>query len=348
MSRSRNNWVENVWYGASPLCWLLLPLTWIYTLVTALRRSLYRGGLLRSQPLPVPVIVVGNITAGGTGKTPITIWLAKALKHNGMVPGIVSRGYRGNIGPSPVQATPDSDPGNVGDEAVLLAKQTGCIVVVHPNRVGAAVTAIGLGANVIISDDGLQHYRLARDFEIAVVDGTRGFGNGKLLPAGPLREPVSRLRRVDKVLVHRHPEDEHDILRRSSDRRPLRFWLRVAAVNRLDDSEVRHIDDFAGTNVHAVAGIGNPERFFHMLESHGMEVIRHPLSDHAQITQDDITFNDHLNVFMTEKDAVKCRQLDTSKCWYVPVDVDFDRAEAEMLLQLVASRILKKIEPRNQ
>ncbi len=339
MSRSTDNWVEKTWYGGSPVYWLLLPFTALFTLIVATRRFLYSNGILKTRPVKAPVIVVGNISAGGTGKTPVTIWLARELKRRGQVPGIISRGYRGNVGPKPVQAIADSDLGIVGDEAVLLASQSKCPVVVHPDRVAAAEKAIELGANIIISDDGLQHYRLARDFEIAVVDGDRRFGNGMMLPAGPLREPVSRLNETDKVLVHRDAGVTQDVMRRATDRRPSGFRLEVTAVSRLDASEVKHIDDFTGKTVHAVAGIGHPERFFRMLESHGIEVHRHPLPDHADIGSADITFDDGLDVLMTEKDAVKCRWMDTSGCWYVPVGVIFGGAEGVDLSALILGTV---------
>ena len=337
MNATNQNWVERVWYGDSLVYWLLLPLTGLFAVIAALRRLLYRRGILRVTRVDVPVVVVGNIAAGGTGKTPVTLWLVRELQRRGQLPGIISRGYRGNVGPAPLQATEDSDVGTVGDEAVMLARQCECPVVVHPDRVAAAKMAIDLGANILVSDDGLQHYRLHRDVEIAVIDGSRGFGNGSLLPAGPLRESVSRLEEVDIVLVHRQPGDveEQQVLRRASDPQPLDFCLKVAAVVRLDHSEVRDLNDFAGSTVHAIAGIGHPERFFRMLEGHRIKVYRHPLPDHADIEPADIDFGDELNVLMTEKDAVKCRWLDTANCWYVPVAADFDRSDAEMLSNMI-------------
>jgi tetraacyldisaccharide 4'-kinase len=331
-TRNQNR-VDRIWYGRSPLAWLLLPLTGLFALLVRLRRWCYSSGILRVQNAGVPVIVVGNILAGGTGKTPITIWVTRMLRKRGHQPGIISRGYRGKVGAQPVDVSEDSEPGIVGDEAVMLARQCECPVVVHPDRVAAARKAVALGADILVADDGLQHYRLARDVEIAVVDADRGFGNGYLLPAGPLREPVSRLDEVDIVLTHRHasPAPDDAVLRRASDPRAFDFWLKAAAVVRLDLSEVRHLDDFAGQTVHAVAGIGHPERFFRMLESYHIKVYRHPLPDHAEIHPADIRFDDELDVLMTEKDAVKCRWLDQSRCWYVPVDVDFDGHADELL-----------------
>jgi len=341
MSSDNNNWVQNTWYGGSPLRWLLLPFTWIYSAAIACRRLLYSCGVLRSLKVSVPVIIVGNITVGGTGKTPLTIWLAQQLAANGYRPGIISRGYRGMVGPIPLEVTVDSDPAVVGDEAILIASRSECPVVVHPDRVAAAKLAIDLGANVIVADDGLQHYRLGRDFEIAVVDGTRRYGNRRLLPAGPLREPLSRLNTINQILVQRETDGGSELLHRSADPPPVDFRLVASAICRLDDSDIRNIGDFAGTKVHALAGIGNPERFFRLLEGSDIDVIRHALPDHAGITPDDLAFDDDLDVVMTEKDAVKCRWLDTRNCWYVPVDVAINDADAEGLL----NRILHKISP---
>jgi len=339
MSRSRDNWVQKIWYGHSPMVWVLVPLSWLYEIVIACRAYLYQSGILHASLVPVPVVIIGNITAGGTGKTPLTIWLAKALKGKGFSPGIISRGYRGNVGSVPVVALSASDPDIVGDEAILLASQSGCPVVVHPERVAAANKVIGMGADVIIADDGLQHYRLARDFEIAVIDGHRGFGNGRLLPAGPLREKPARLDSVNKVIVQRKAQQPKEVLRRSSDRRPVYFDLKPTLIRRLDGSETADLADFVGRNVHAVAGIGNPDRFFQLLESFGMIVKRHPLPDHAKISLSDISFDDETDVVMTTKDAVKCRFPEAGKCWCVEVDVEFEGGEGDMLLNLVVEKI---------
>ena len=340
MSRSGDTLAEKIWYGESALRLLLLPFAWIYSAVTACRRYLYSSGFIRVHQLHVPVIVVGNITAGGTGKTPLTLWFAELLAEKGYQPGIISRGYRGSVGPEPVVVTADSDPAIVGDEAVLMASRSKCPVVVHPDRVAAANVAIEQGANLIVADDGLQHYRLGRDFEIAVIDGARMYGNRQLLPAGPLREPLSRLNTIDQILVQRETDDSSELLHRTSDFSPKNFRLAASAICRLDDSDIRNCGDFAGTRMHAVAGIGNPERFFRLLEAHDIKVIRHPLGDHANIKSFDFAFGDGLEVIMTEKDAVKCRRLGKRNHWYVPVDVLIDDADAEYLLD----RILRKIE----
>jgi tetraacyldisaccharide 4'-kinase len=337
MTSSVEQRVNRLWYGGTPLYRLLLPLAWLFQIVVAVRRWAYRVSLFKSQRVGAPVIVVGNITAGGTGKTPVTLWLAQSLVKRGFRPAIISRGYGAAPGERPLQADSDSDPAAVGDEAILLASRSECPVVVHPDRVAAARMAVASGADVLIADDGLQHYRLARDFEIAVVDGSRGIGNGALMPAGPLREPVSRLDEVDAVLVHRDADGELGFLRRQSDSRPLQFWLRPGRVAKVNASEVRQIGDFAGMTVHAVAGIGHPERFFRLLESCSIKVYRHPLPDHAEIVPGDIAFEDDLPVLMTEKDAVKCRWLDTRKCWYVVVDLAFEGSGENRLLEQIES-----------
>jgi len=343
MSRGRENFVHRIWYGESSLYWLLLPLTWLYTAVITARKYLYSTGVMRSETMPVPVIIVGNITVGGTGKTPLAIWLVEQLKQKGFQPGIISRGYRGKVGSIPVKATPESNPDIVGDEAVLMAKRGKCPVVVHPDRVAAARTIIELGVDLIVADDGLQHFRLARDFELVVIDGTRGFGNGKLLPAGPLREPASRLKTVDDVLVQQYSDGNDKFLRRASDWHPAKFDLQATSVSTLDDTKVMQIEMLSGKTVHAIAGIGNPERFFRLLESHNIKVIRHPLQDHADIVQSDLTFDDDLDVVMTEKDAVKCLSwLDTSHCWYVPVDINFRESAGEALMEKLLQKISRR------
>ena len=336
--------IQALWYGRSPLAWLLLPLSWLYSLLFRIRALLFRIGLLRTLGVDAPVIVTGNLTVGGTGKTPVTIWLCEELRNRGFKPGIVSRGYGGEPGPKPVPVFAGSDTALAGDEAVLIARRTGCPVVVHPDRVAAATTLLDLDVDIVLADDGLQHRRLARDYEIAVVDGARGFGNGFLLPAGPLREPVSRLKSVDLVLEQTGPDEMESVFRRQDDRRTVGFRLVPTIVRSIDDSEARSILDFSGQEVHAVAAIGNPQRFFRSLEKRGIKVIGHALRDHAAIALSDITFMDDLPVMMTEKDAVKCRGLDTQNCWYVSVDVEFSGGAGDALIE----QIIAKIGPRDE
>ena len=307
---------------------MLLPLSWLFAGIVSARRNLFERGALRRYQANVPVVVVGNITVGGSGKTPIAIWLALQLKQRGMRPGIVSRGYGGSVGRKPLRVTADSDPDTVGDEAVLMAKRSACPVVVHPNRVGAAREICDLDVDVIIADDGLQHYRLGRQYEIAVIDGTRGFGNGKLLPAGPLREPVSRLKSVDRVLVNKSVmRSERAIRELPAGLAVTDFYLKGTMVRSLDEREEAPLAKFAGRQVHAVAAIGNPGRFFTFLESHGMQVIEHAFPDHSRLTEKDLRYDDGLDVLMTEKDAVKYANLFIERCWYVPVEVAVDRPQ---------------------
>ncbi len=330
MSRTAttDSFIQRIWYEGSSAYWLLLPLSWLYAGLMAVRRILYQRGVIRVADLHIPVVVVGNITVGGTGKTPVAIWLARRLRERGMRPGIVSRGYHGSVRSSPLRVTADSNPDSAGDEAVLMAKRSACPVVVHPDRVLAAQKLSTLGVDVVIADDGLQHYRLARQYEIVVIDGTRGFGNGRLLPAGPLREPVARLKSVDRALVNRTVMRSDLAVSQMPESLPVTdFYLKGTTARRLDDSEEAPLARFAGRAVHAVAAIGNPARFFTFLESHGMQVIEHAFPDHAKLSEEDLRYDDDLDVLMTEKDAVKCADLKLGKCWYVPVTVEVDHPQ---------------------
>jgi tetraacyldisaccharide 4'-kinase len=318
--------LDYYWYTRSPWLLLLTPLSLIYRLVVSLRRSAYKFGIFRSTRVTLPVIVVGNITVGGTGKTPLVAWLADYLRGKGYKPGIISRGYGGAASNWPQQVRPDSDPAVVGDEAVLLAAKTGCPMSVAPDRVAAAAALIAHSdCDVILSDDGLQHYALQRDIEIAVIDGVRRFGNGFLIPAGPLREPVSRLQEVDLVVTNGlGNEQEHRLGMKQGD-----------AHNLLDPDKTSALHDFRTQTVHAVAGIGNPERFFRSLQQAGLQLETHAFSDHFPFQPDDIRFGDGRPVIMTEKDAVKCRHFATANDWYVPVNAhmsDDFRAHLDALL----------------
>jgi tetraacyldisaccharide 4'-kinase len=322
-------WLQRVWYERSAWALLLLPLALIFWFVSSLRRVAYRVGLLRAIAVGVPVIVVGNLTVGGTGKTPLVIWLAKQLKERGYKPGIITRGYGGKADRWPQPVTSSSDPTMVGDEAVHLAQRTERPVVAGPDRVAASQALVSQGANVIISDDGLQHYRLARQFEIAVIDGERAFGNRLLLPAGPLREPVSRLKRVGMVAV---TERGTNSLRRLDLARwhPVFVRSAIAKAVSLATGQMCDLAVFSGKSVHVVAGIGNPSAFFNALSALGVDVIPHALPDHAVITPDMIRFNDDHPVLMTEKDAVKCRHFASDRCFSVPLEVELEGAQRLM------------------
>jgi len=319
--------LNGIWYGKSPLRYALWPVSALYLALTRLRRTAYRRGWRPTVEVPVPVIVVGNVSVGGTGKTPFVIWLADQLKQRGRKVGIVTRGYRGRGTEWPRAVAPDSDPSEVGDEPVLLARRTQCPVVAGPDRV-ACVEALLEKArvDVVLSDDGLQHYRLARAFEIAIVDGARGMGNGLCLPAGPLREPASRRQEVDAIVVNGGDWGHAGVFRAEAV---------VTKVYHLKDGIERTLDSFKSQPVHAVAGIGNPQRFFDLLSDAGLDVDAHPLEDHAQITLDDLTFDEPGAVLITEKDAVKCEHLKAGGVWCVVVDFQFDADRTARLMRLV-------------
>lgn len=313
---------EEIWQRTRAVHVLLIPLSWLFGLIVGLRRTLYRTGMLRSHALPVPVVVVGNITVGGSGKTPLVLWLAEFLKEHGWRPAILSRGYRGAArGPLPV--TPGSDPAEAGDEPVLLARRSGCPVWVGSDRVAAAraLLAAEPGCDILLCDDGLQHYRLARDLEIAVVDAERRFGNGRLLPAGPLREPVSRLDTVDAVVWNGAAELQY-AMHLVGDR----FW------NLLNPRTTVGPDFFQGRLIHAIAGIGNPGRFFAHLRKLGLEGISHAFPDHYTYRPEDLAFEDADAILMTEKDAVKCAAFASEKLWALAVDADVDPGLGDAVL----------------
>jgi tetraacyldisaccharide 4'-kinase len=306
--------LQRRWYdpSASP-AWWTLPLAALYGWVGGARRWVYRRNRSRRARLPVPVIVVGNIVAGGAGKTPLVVALVEGLRERGFHPGVASRGYGGTARvPTLLGAQPD--PAVVGDEPALIRNRTGAPVAVGADRVAAARLLIDAGSgatgvDVIVADDGLQHYALDRDVEICVVDGDRRFGNGRLLPAGPLREPVSRLRDVDFIVCNGGAPRAGEV--------PMQLLLADAV--RVPDPSVRKpLAAFSGQRVHAIAGIGNPRRFFDALRARGIEVIEHPFADHQRLAEADLEFGDEVPVLMTEKDAVKCRGFAKPPWWSVP------------------------------
>lgn len=330
-------WLHRVWYEGAGLGWVLLPISGLYWLVTVGRRLFYRLGIFSTHQVSVPVIVVGNITAGGTGKTPIVIWLANELRARAFSPGIVSRGYGGSGSNATMRVDAHSSPDLVGDEPVLLAMHSGCPVAVDSNRVRAAETLAEDGVDVIIADDGLQHYALARDYEICVVDGKRGLGNRRLLPAGPLRELPERLSRIDQLLVNGELTTAANCS--IAEQNAVPFELIAVEACRLNESLTRPIVRFSGTTVHAVAGIGNPRRFFDLLRASGIQVIEHAFADHAPLAAKDVEFGDDFAVFMTEKDAVKLGKRVKDKFWYVPVSVSMDTALALPMIEQIDSRL---------
>lgn len=308
---------------------LLAPLGALTAAWTRHRRAAYASGRRSAWRAPVPVLVVGNLFVGGSGKTPLVVWLVQRARRLGCRPGVVLRGYGGRARAWPRRVTAASDPGQVGDEAVLIARRTGAPVVADPDR-PAAVRALleTADCDLVLSDDGLQHYALARDAEIAVVDAERGLGNGRCLPAGPLREPRERLQAVDLVVGNGGPVPGS----------PHAFTLEPEALAAVGEGGT---PPAAGERVHAVAGIGHPERFFATLSGLGFEVIPHPLPDHHVLRAAELDFGDGLAVIMTEKDAVKCAGFARPGLWYLPVAARPAAATAaalEALLRRLAGR----------
>ncbi|HFR4130687.1 tetraacyldisaccharide 4'-kinase [Raoultella ornithinolytica] len=316
--------IARIWSGESPVWRLLLPLSWLYGLVSGLIRLSYRLGLKKAWRAPVPVAVVGNLTAGGNGKTPVVIWLVEQLQQRGIRVGVVSRGYGGKAASYPLLLSNDTSTAEAGDEPVLIFQRTGAPVAVSPARreaVQALLHAHDL--QLIITDDGLQHYKLARDKEIVVIDGERRFGNGWWLPAGPMRERASRLRSVDAIIVNGGIAQAGEI--------PMQ--LRPGLAVNLRSGERREVASF--DNVVAMAGIGHPPRFFATLESCGVVPVKTvALADHQALTQASVSalVNPQQTLLMTEKDAVKCRGFAEANWWYLPVDAIMTDERAQQLL----------------
>ena len=315
---------ERHWYRLSWLALALAPLSAAFGAGVRARRFAFRAGWLRVERLPVPVVVVGNLVAGGTGKTPLVLWLVGALRARGFLPGIVSRGYRGS-NDVPQEALAAGDAERFGDEPILLAERSGAPVWIGRDRAaaGRALLVAHPECNVLVCDDGLQHYRLARDFEIAVED-ERGWGNGLLLPAGPLREPASRP--VDAVVLNGAPPRAGAFAMRLE---PAGF-RRVA-----DPGAAVAVDSLRGKRLHAVAGIGNPRRFFATLEALGLAFTPHAFPDHHPFTARDLEYPDCDAVLMTEKDAVKCRRFARADLLALRVEARVD----DRLADSIAARI---------
>ncbi|MDH3688156.1 MAG: tetraacyldisaccharide 4'-kinase [Gammaproteobacteria bacterium] len=322
-------WLQRHWQQTDAVSIALLPLSWVYRLLVALRHGAYRVGIKSSCRLDVPVIVVGNITVGGTGKTPLVIWLAELLRTRGYMPGIVSRGYRGRSATWPQFVDGHSDPALVGDEPVMIARRTSCPVMVDPNRVRAARALLERGGcDVIVADDGLQHLALYRDIEIAVIDGERRFGNEFCLPAGPLREPVSRLSSVAIKVTNGSPQGKE-----------LAMELVATGFRQLTDAgTIKGPKHFAGEAVHAVAGIGNPERFFSQLRQLGVKIQPHVFPDHHRFRPEDLGIAGKDPIVITEKDAVKCEAFASARHWFLEVEVCPDPKLGDCVLTLLDER----------
>jgi len=314
------------WYDGAPVPWTARLLAPLYAAVAGLRRGLYRRGWLRGRQVPVPVIVVGNITAGGTGKTPLTIALVERLREAGWKPGVASRGYGRDDAGSARWITPELAPELAGDEPLLIAWKTGVPVRVDRDRVAAARALLEAGCDVVVCDDGLQHYRLARDIEIEVVDAQRRYGNGLLMPAGPLREPVARARDCDFRVVNLGQASDAGEVPPGAGFGEWTMRLRIDSARPLRGGRERSLQGFAGQRVHAVAGIAHPQRFFQMLRTRGIGVVPHAFADHHRYQASDLSFGSELPVLMTEKDAVKCKAFATDWHYAVPLQAELPAA----------------------
>ena len=356
--------LNRIWYDGAAGAGLLQPFSWVFGKMVAARARAFAAGRRRAVRVSCPVIMVGNLSVGGTGKTPVAAWLAWQLGALGKKVGIASRGY-GSAGQGPKQVDPGMHWQAYGDEPVLLQRRTGVPVVVDADRVAAAQRLIELGCDVILCDDGLQHLRLARDFELVVIDGARGLGNARLLPAGPLREAATRLNSVDAVVINGEPRPGLlESLGAWGGPAPLFMRMvplalepvraapghqtaaqEIAALSRAGGAGAalwgRRLEELRGTRVHALAGIGNPARFFQLLESFGLIVTPHAFADHHAFTARDLQLPGDAAIVMTEKDAVRCADFASDRLACVPVTAQFSQADAETLLLGVNARCVR-------
>jgi tetraacyldisaccharide 4'-kinase len=314
------------WYDGSAVPFAARLVAPVYGAVVGVRRALYRRRWLKRHALPVPVLVVGNVTAGGTGKTPLTIALVNRLREAGWKPGVASRGYGREQAKVPrwVEATTATALG--GDEPVLIAWKTGVPVRVDADRVAAGRALVEAGCDIIVCDDGLQHYRLARDIEIEVVDAQRRYGNGRLIPAGPLREPASRAQECDFRVVNLGQASAEASALAACGFGEWPMQLHIDSAQPLSGGRARALSHFRGQRVHAVAGIAHPQRFFEMLRAHGIGVVPHAFADHHAYQASDLRFGSELPVLMTEKDAVKCKVFANEWHFAVPLAADLPAA----------------------
>jgi len=321
--------------------WLALPLSTLLCLLAGFRRYTYQRGWKQRQQLKVPVIVIGNVSIGGAGKTPLVAAIARRLQAQGYQPGIVSRGYKGEALTWPQFVSPDSDPRLVGDETVMLAQQTGCPVIAGPERTLSAKQLIDQhGCDVILSDDGFQHFKLQRDIDIVVVDAARGLGNRWCLPSGPLRESPSALKFADMIVLN--GSSPHPV-RGVTDIKHYDMQLHPGAPYAIADrAPCRDIEQLKQTTLHAIAGIGHPQRFFDMLRDMGFSIIEHPYPDHHAYSEQDVAFDDQLPLITTEKDAIKLARIKiNSATWVMPVRAQTDPGFSTDLLNMLEQASLR-------
>lgn len=320
------NLLAKIWYQNHYLHYPLIPFSFIYKGIISLRRLLYQHGIKKTTSFPLPIIVVGNITVGGNGKTPLVIYVIELLKHHGYKPAVVSRGYGAKADYYPCQVKGHSDPAMVGDEPVLIARRTGVPVMVDPDRVQAVRKIVEkTNCNVIVADDGLQHYALNRDIEISVIHGNKGYGNGYCLPAGPMREPISRLETVHFMVTSKPSRSDEYAMEIN--------YLNFINLNDLGRKvEAAH---FKNQTIHAVAGIASPDRFFKALRALGLNIIEHAFPDHYQYVREDLNFGPDAVLIMTEKDAVKCAQFAIANSWCLPISAKVtEQFDYDLLLKL--------------
>jgi len=323
--------IERIWSGRSALYLLLLPFSLLYGLISNLLRLSYRWGWRKAWRAPVPVVVVGNLTAGGNGKTPVVIWLVQALQQRGLRVGVVSRGYGGKADNYPLVLGPQTATAEAGDEPVLIYQRTGVQVAVAPVRRQAVEALVSGGqVDIIVTDDGLQHYALARDIEIVVIDGQRRFGNGWWLPAGPMRERSSRLNSVSAIITNGGTAQPGELAMQ---------LVPGMAVN-LQSGEQRPVAELK--NVVAMAGIGHPPRFFNTLRQQGVTLEKEvAFADHQNYSADALNalIDPGQTLLMTEKDAVKARAFAAADWWYLPVDARLPPSESAALLNKISALI---------
>ena len=325
--------LQQGWRQAGWLNYLLFPLSLVYGLLMLARRRCYQLGICKSVSLAVPLVVVGGITVGGSGKTPVVLSLVRYLQDQGLRPGVICRGYKGRSTFWPREVNGSTTAALVGDEAQLIYQLTGAAVVAGPDRVANGVCLIDkFGCNVLISDDGFQRHALQRDLDIVVLDGQTGYGNGWCLPAGPLREFRGQIERADMALVNGAGQELCIEGTQAG-----RMSMRIVEAYNLSDGARKPLSEFVGESVHAVAGVGNPARFFRQLERLGMDVAPHPFPDHHSFVESELVFGDDSPVLMTEKDAVKCRDMTIkNRLWAVPAITQIDQRVFDRIDRLVA------------
>lgn len=323
--------LDKYWDSINVISIILLPLSALFYVISLLRKLAYKTGIMFSYQSPVPVIVIGNISVGGTGKTPLIIELVKQLQQRGKKPAVISRGYGGQSSSWPQLVTSETQAQQVGDEPQLIFQHTQCPIAVGPNRKDDIELLLSqFNCDVILSDDGLQHYALQRDIEICVVDANKQFGNEFYIPAGPLRESKARLKSVDLVLYNGAFKSSDSFEMQAAD---------CVFMGSTDTPENVSLASFSGKTVHAIAGIGNPQRFFSMLEKNNIKIISHAFKDHHHYQISDLVFDDNLDVMMTEKDAIKCSGLDLKNHWSVPVKIVFGESAQKKLDKIFNSII---------